>query len=93
MCTRYESSERYQDKRLTWYAQVDAPAADTGDQSDIRVQYRANDFVQDAFSVRITPFSLDTYANEWNDLRRVQNAHAIEVDNLRMNNRNLAARV
>lgn len=56
-------------------------------------QYRANEFVQDAFSVRITPFLLDTFANEWQDLRRVQNAHAIEVDNLRTVNRNLTSQV
>ncbi|KAG8905518.1 GTPase-activating protein [Tulasnella sp. 403] len=60
---------------------------------DTRVLYRADDFVQDAFGVRITPFMLDTYSNEWNELKRVQNAHAIELDNLRTTNRNLTAQV
>lgn len=61
--------------------------------TDSKHIYRADDFVQDAFSVRITPFMLDSYANEWNELKRAQNAHAIEIDNLRTTNRNLAAQV
>lgn len=64
------------------------------DQStESKVRYRADDFVEDAFRVKITPFMLDTYANEWNELRRVQNAHAVEMDNLRTANRSLANQV
>ncbi|KAG8987441.1 GTPase-activating protein [Tulasnella sp. 427] len=58
-----------------------------------KVRYRADDFVEDAFRVKITPFMLDTYSNEWNELRRVQTAHAVEMDNLRTANRGLASQV
>ncbi|KIO28072.1 hypothetical protein M407DRAFT_72274, partial [Tulasnella calospora MUT 4182] len=61
--------------------------------TESRFRYRADDFVVDAFRVKITPFMLDTYANEYNELRRVQTAHAMEMDNLRTANRGLANQV
>jgi len=36
---------------------------------------------------------LDAYAHEYEDLVRVREAHAVEVDSLRNNNRSLLARV
>lgn len=74
--------------------QIDSDEPVPVDQStESKVRYRADDFVEDAFRVQITPFMLDTYANEWNELRRVQTAHAVEMDNLRTANRSLANQV
>lgn len=56
-------------------------------------EWRANDFVRDAYAVRITPFQLDSYEGEYNDKMRDQNAHALELDMLRNANRNLSSQV
>lgn len=55
--------------------------------------YRTNEFVRDAFEVKITPFILDTYAGEFDAQVRAANAHRREVEALRLVNRNLSARV
>ncbi|EIM82705.1 RabGAP/TBC [Stereum hirsutum FP-91666 SS1] len=52
--------------------------------------YKVDEFVQDAVGLRITPFMLDSYAHEYNDMMRVKEAHALEVDELRSSNRNLS---
>lgn len=73
------------------------PAEDQDDATskggDSRPSYRADEFVQDAFDVRITPFMLDNFAAEWAEIRRVANAHAVELDNLRTANRAMAAQM
>ncbi|KAJ7045543.1 rab-GTPase-TBC domain-containing protein [Mycena alexandri] len=56
-------------------------------------QYRVDEFVQDAVSLRITPFMLDSYRHEYEDLVRETNKHALEVDELRNSNRVLSASV
>ncbi|TKY84570.1 hypothetical protein EX895_006472 [Sporisorium graminicola] len=55
--------------------------------------YRTNEFVRDAFAVKITPFILDSFAAEFDVQVRAANAHRREVEALRLVNRNLAARV
>ncbi|CAK5281576.1 unnamed protein product [Mycena citricolor] len=55
--------------------------------------YEVEQFVQDAVSLRITPFMLDSYRHEYEDLLRETNKHAIEVDELRNSNRVLSASV
>ena len=50
-------------------------------------------YVQDAVSLHITPFMLDQYANEYEELVRKRDAHAIEVDSLRTTNRTLSNQV
>ena len=55
--------------------------------------YRTNEFVRDAFDVKITPFILDTFAGEFDVQVRAANAHRREVEALRLVNRNLASRV
>jgi hypothetical protein len=40
-----------------------------------------------------TPFMLDSYGHEWEELCRVANAHATEMDTLRNQNRVLSAQV
>ena len=55
--------------------------------------YRADRFVQDAIRVKVTPFLLDTFASEWEELRRAQNAHTTEVESLRAANKALTERV
>jgi hypothetical protein len=56
-------------------------------------QFRVDDFVRDASRVNITPFQLDNYAAEYEELRKAQTAHIIEMDNLRNENRMLKAQV
>lgn len=57
------------------------------------VTYHVDAFVLDAISMKITPFMLDTYAHEYEDFVRARDAHAIEIDTLRNNNRSLSAQV
>ncbi|OAX42542.1 RabGAP/TBC [Rhizopogon vinicolor AM-OR11-026] len=71
---------------------LDSPE-DHGDSPDKNVQYDVDAFVLDAISVKITPFMLDSCAREYEDLVRVREAHATEVDSLRTNNRSMSARV
>ncbi|SPO27637.1 related to GYP5 - GTPase-activating protein (GAP) [Ustilago trichophora] len=61
--------------------------------SSSKPRYRTNEFVRDAFDIKITPFILDTYAGEFDVQVRAANAHRREVEALRLVNRNLAARV
>lgn len=55
--------------------------------------YRVDEFVQDAVSLRITPFMLDSYAHEYEEMVRRREAHAAELDALRTSNRNLLSQV
>jgi ecotropic viral integration site 5 protein len=55
--------------------------------------YDINNYVQDAVSMNITPFILDQYANEYDELVRTRDAQLIEMDSLRSTNRNLLAKV
>lgn len=58
-------------------------------------QYRADDFVQDAFRISrsFTPFMLDSYAGEYQAKLKAENAHQEEMDTLRSINRNLSQQV
>ncbi|ODN76152.1 hypothetical protein L202_06074 [Cryptococcus amylolentus CBS 6039] len=55
--------------------------------------WRADEFVTDAFEIRITPLMLDAYASEWEEQCRAANRHAMEVDHLRNINRTLSGQV
>jgi hypothetical protein len=55
----------------------------------VKPAYRVDDFVNDAMSLRITPFMLDSYNNEYHEMIRVREAHATEMDALRNHNRQL----
>ncbi|TCD71202.1 GTPase-activating protein [Steccherinum ochraceum] len=57
------------------------------------IQYDVDQFVQDAVSLRITPFQLDNYAHEYDESVRIRDAHAIEMDALRASNRTLSSQV
>lgn len=46
-----------------------------------------------AFSFRSTPFQLDGFTAEWDELSRARDAHLHEVDQLRTANRNLSSQV
>ncbi|KAK8845526.1 hypothetical protein IAR55_006241 [Kwoniella newhampshirensis] len=70
---------------------VSAPEAELDLHSD--EEWKANEFVRDAYEIRITPFMLDSYASEWEEQCRSQNRHALEVDQLRNANRNLSSQV
>ncbi|TRM69972.1 rab-GTPase-TBC domain-containing protein [Schizophyllum amplum] len=55
--------------------------------------YKVDEFVQDAVSLRISSFMLDSYAHEYEEMLRETNKDAIEKDELRSTNRMLAAKV
>ncbi|KAK0485982.1 rab-GTPase-TBC domain-containing protein [Armillaria novae-zelandiae] len=57
------------------------------------VGYNADEFVNEAVSFRITPFQLDTYGHEYDDIMREANKHKVEMDELRTANRSLSAKV
>lgn len=57
------------------------------------MRYRVDEFVQDAISLRITPFMLDNYAHEYDELVRARDAHKIEMDNLKAQNQRLSSQV
>ncbi|KAH7108153.1 RabGAP/TBC [Auriculariales sp. MPI-PUGE-AT-0066] len=56
-------------------------------------EYLIDQFVRDAFRMRISPFMLDGYGREWHDLVAAREAHNTEMDNLRNGNRALQAQV
>ncbi|KAH8827997.1 rab-GTPase-TBC domain-containing protein [Flagelloscypha sp. PMI_526] len=55
--------------------------------------YDVDRFVQDAVNLRITPFMLDGYAHEYQDMVRKSNKHEIEMDELKNANRALVNQV
>lgn len=55
--------------------------------------YHIDGFVRDALSLKITPFMLDAYAHEYEELVRNREAHLVEMDNLRNANRRLSTRL
>ncbi len=55
--------------------------------------YLVDDFVNDAMSLRITPFMLDSYTHEYREMIRAREAHAAEMDTLRNHNRQLFAQM
>ncbi|KAJ3749834.1 rab-GTPase-TBC domain-containing protein [Lentinula raphanica] len=63
-----------------------------GDQAK-DIKYRVDEFVNDAVSLRITPFMLDSYSHEYEEMVREKNKHTAEVDELRSSNRALSAQV
>lgn len=56
-------------------------------------RFLTDEFVRDAFQTRITPFMLDAYAREYEELLRARDAHATEMDTLRNQNRALTVQV
>ncbi|KAJ3575126.1 hypothetical protein NP233_g1307 [Leucocoprinus birnbaumii] len=54
------------------------------------VKYDVDGFVADAVSLKITPFMLDCYRHEYEDMVREANRHATQMDELRNNNRALS---
>ncbi|EIN11809.1 RabGAP/TBC [Punctularia strigosozonata HHB-11173 SS5] len=66
---------------------------ETAESGEVRPKYKVDSFVQDAIALRITPFMLDAYAHEYEDMVRARDAHAIEMDELRNSNRALLGQV
>ncbi|KAF8472924.1 rab-GTPase-TBC domain-containing protein [Russula ochroleuca] len=62
-------------------------------EEDEKPTYRVGDFVNDAMSLRITPFMLDSYSHEYQEMIRVRDAHAAEMDALRSHNRQLSVQI
>ena len=59
----------------------------------LNVVYQVDRFVQDATAIKITPFMLDSYAHEYEDLVKSREAHLVEMDTLRNSNRQLTSQV
>jgi len=55
--------------------------------------YRADQLVQDACEVKITPELLKTYATEWEEKTRVEKERETELENLRNSNASYAIKV
>lgn len=55
--------------------------------------YRTNEFVRDALQIKLTPSTLDSFASEWQEICRQQNAHALELETLRKANAQLSSQV
>jgi len=67
---------------------------DEDDQKEVTVpKYKVDEFVRDAAALRITPFMLDCYRHEYEDLMRETNKHTVLVDELRNSNRILSVQV
>jgi hypothetical protein len=62
-------------------------------EEDEKPTYRVDDFVNDAMSLRITPFMLDSYSHEYHEMIRAREAHAAEMDALRSHNRQMSAQM
>ncbi|KAH9839454.1 rab-GTPase-TBC domain-containing protein [Rhodofomes roseus] len=73
---------------------IDPPTEDAESNKEKRdAKYDVDRFVEDAFGLKISSFMLDSYAEEYEELVRTRNQHAIEMDALRNSNRNLSAQV
>ncbi|KAG7449507.1 RabGAP/TBC [Guyanagaster necrorhizus] len=68
-----------------------AQSTESGDSHEVK--YNTDEFVNEAVSLRITPFQLDNYSHEYDDIMREANKHKVEMDKLRTANRNLSAKV
>lgn len=55
--------------------------------------YRVNEFVRDAFDMKITAFQLDSYSSDFAEEIRLANSHRREMDELKLQNRSLQAKV
>lgn len=66
---------------------------DSANPEDGGGRHNVDEFVNDAVSLRITPFMLDCYRHEYEDLVRETNKHALEIDELRRSNRSLSTQV
>lgn len=79
----------------TWY--VFFPLTQTQPEEDGEKKgephVRTGELVRDAFAVKISPHTLDTFANEFFDQAKSANERTIEMDALRMVNRNLRLKV
>ncbi|RDX47083.1 RabGAP/TBC [Lentinus brumalis] len=62
-------------------------------QPQAEIRYRVDEFIQDAFALRITPFMLDNYAHEYEELIRARDAHKTEMESLKNQNQRLSAQV
>jgi len=66
---------------------------DTEGETPEEAKYNVDEFVQDAASLKITPFMLDSYAQEYDELVRTREAHNLEMEALRSSNRSLSNQV
>ncbi|PKI83169.1 GTPase-activating protein [Malassezia vespertilionis] len=65
---------------------TDTPAAS-------KPHVRVSELMHDAFQVKIVPHTLDSYANEFYEQSRALNEHKVEMEALRLVNRNLRLKV
>jgi hypothetical protein len=56
-------------------------------------KHQADQFVQDAMAIRVTPFMLDSLAHEYSEMIKIRDAHTLEIEGLKNSNRNLYTQV
>lgn len=62
-------------------------------QQEAAPHVRVGELVRDAFAVKISPYTLDSFANEFYDQAKSANERSVEMEALRMVNRNLRLKV
>jgi ecotropic viral integration site 5 protein len=55
--------------------------------------YRANDFVNDAYGIKLTPSQLQKYAVDYAEFNRIETQRTSELENLKTNNGSLTLQV
>jgi ecotropic viral integration site 5 protein len=55
--------------------------------------YRANDFVNDAYGIKLTPTQLQKYTQDYNDALRAENARTTQLESLKAANGSLTLQV
>ena len=89
---KFDQLVAFLNQRMFEVYQVGPPPSAGAGQSQ-QARYRVDEFVQDAMGMRITPFMLDSYAREYEELIRARDAHKLEMESLKQTNQRLAAQV
>ena len=55
--------------------------------------YKVDEFLQDVLALSITPFMLDGFAHEYEDMIQIRSAQVLAIDALRNSNRDLLNQV
>ncbi|KAH9917903.1 RabGAP/TBC [Epithele typhae] len=88
----FDSTVAFLNQRIFDVYEVQLPGLTPNTPASER-RYRVDEFVNDAMMLRITPFMLDTYAHEYEELIRARDAHKFELEGLKTANQRLSAQV
>ena len=90
---KFDQLVAFLNQRIFDVYQIMPPASPGSQATPAEARYRVDEFVQDAMGLRITPFMLDNYAHEYEELVRARDAHKLEMENMKNTNQRLAAQV